>query len=233
MNKNRIVAAVMAILMLLAGTVALAQGSLTVQGIGSVKVESDRAGISLGVREVDEEVLKAQNKVNEKIAAIIEALKAKGVSGEDISTNGIGIYPNYNYDEGETIVGYTAYNTLYLTVKDVNNTGAYVDAAFAAGANSLDYVEFSAADTEAAAAKALTLAVESAREKAQVLADAAGVKLGGILEIRDSADTGFEGSGIYAKNAVAEEAAAGTSVLASKQTVSATVSITFALEDGE
>ena len=65
------------------------------------------------------------------------------------------------------------------------------------------------------------------------LADAAGVKLGGILEIRDSADTGFDGSGIYAKNAVAEEAAAGTSVLASKQTVSATVSITFALEDGE
>ena len=233
MRNNRIVAVVMAILMLLAGTVALAQGSLTVQGTGSVKVESDRAGISLGVREVDEEVLKAQNKVNEKIAAIIEALKAKGVSGEDISTNGIGIYPNYNYDEGETIVGYTAYNTLYLTVKDVNNTGAYVDAAFAAGANSLDYVEFSAADTEAAAAKALTLAVESAREKAQILADAAGVKLGGILEIRDSADTGFDGSGIYAKNAVAEEAAAGTSVLASKQTVSATVSITFALEDGE
>ena len=233
MRNNRIVAVVMAILMLLAGTVALAQGSLTVQGTGSVKVESDRAGISLGVREVDEEVLKAQNKVNEKIAAIIEALKAMGVSGDDISTNGIGIYPNYNYDEGETIVGYTAYNTLYLTVKDVNNTGAYVDAAFAAGANSLDYVEFSAADTEAADAKALTLAVESAREKAQVLADAAGVKLGGILEIRDSADTGFDGSGIYAKNAVAEEAAAGTSVLASKQTVSATVSITFALEDGE
>ena len=45
------------------------------------------------------------------------------------------IYPNYNYDEGETISGYTAYNNIYVTVSDVNNTGAYIDAAFAAGAS--------------------------------------------------------------------------------------------------
>ena len=233
MKTNRIIALILAMLMLMAGTAALAQGTITVQGVGSVTLDSDTAGISLGVREVAEEVMTAQAMVNEKIAAIVETLKAMGVTDDAIGTNGIGIYPNYNYDDGETISGYTAYNTIYVTVKDVNNTGAYVDAAFAAGANSLDYVEFSVSDTGEAATKALQLAVESAREKAQVIAEAAGMKLGGILEIHDNADSGYDGSGIYAKNAAEADAGSGTSVMATKQTVSATVHITFALEEAE
>lgn len=233
MKTNRFIALLMAVLVLLAGTAVLAEGTLTVKGFGSVKVDSDRAGISLGVREVADEVMAAQAKVNEKIGAIVEALKQMGVADDAISTNGIGIYPNYNYDEGETISGYTAYNNIYLTVTDVNNTGAYIDAAFAAGANSLDYVEFSAAETELAAARALTLAVESAREKAQIIAESAGVKLGAVVQISDGEDAGYDGSGIYAKNGVESDAGAGTGVMAAKQTVSASVSITFAMEDAE
>ena len=229
MKMKRIAAVVLAALMML-GATALAQGTITVQGYGSVKVDSDQAGINLGVREVADEIMTAQTRVNEKISAIVEALKAMGVEEDAISTNGLGIYPNYNYDEGETISGYTAYNNIYVTVSDVNNTGAYIDAAFAAGANNLDYVDFSATDTEAAAAQALTLAVSSAKDKAQVIADAAGVKLGSILEIRDSADTGYDGQTLFARN-TAEGTGAGTAVMASKQTVSAIVSITFALED--
>ena len=230
MNRNRIVAFVVAMLMLLVGTAALAENTITVQGIGSVRVDSDRAGISLGVREASEEVMTAQSMVNERISAIVEVLKGMGLTEDAISTNGIGIYPNYNYEDGETIIGYTAYNTIYLTVTDVNNTGAYIDAAFAAGANSLDYVEFSATQTEEADAKALALAVESAREKAQIIADAAGVKLGKILEIRDNPDASYGGNGIYVKNAVEEDAGSGTNVMASKQTVTAAVSITFGFE---
>ena len=229
MKKNRIVA-LLVVMLLLFGTAALAQNTITVQGVGSVKVDSDRAGISLGVRESSEEVMTAQTLVNERIGAIVEVLKGMGLSEDDISTNGIGIYPNYNYDDGETIIGYTAYNNIYLTVTDVNNTGAYIDAAFAAGANSLDYVEFSATQTQEADAKALTLAVESAREKAQIIADAAGVKLGDIVEIHDNADSSFGGNGIYVKNAVEADTGAGTDVMASKQTITATVNITFAFE---
>ena len=234
MKLNKVLAILVAMAMLMAAPAAMAQSTITVQGLGSVMVKSDRAGICLGVRETDKELMAAQNRVNEKIAAIIEALKAMDVAEEAISTNGIGIYPNYNYDENDSISGYTASNTLYVTVADVGNTGAYIDAAFAAGANSLDYVEFSAVETEEAAAQALRLAVDSAKAKAGVLAEAAGLKLGDILEIRDSADSGYVNGDFYAKNVAAEEdAGAGTGVLAGMQNVSATVSITFALEDGE
>ncbi len=234
MKMTRIVAIILAVLMLLTASMALAESTMTVQGVGTVKVKSDRAGISLGVRETDRELMAAQTRVNEKIADIIKALKAMGVAEEAITTNGISIYPNYNYDVEETISGYTASNTLYVLVADVDNTGAYIDAAFAAGANSLDYVEFSAVETDDAAARALQLAVDSARAKAQVLADAAGMKLGGVLEIRDDGSSGYVSGDFYAKtNAAEADAGAGTGVMAGMQTVYASVSITFALEDAE
>ena len=228
LNK-RIIALAMAALLMLAGT-ALAEGTMTVQGAGTVKVDADRVNISLGVREVAPDVAKAQGSVNEKIAAVIEALKGMGVDSSAISTNGLGVYPNYDYasDGSETVAGYTAYNTILVTLSDVDGSGAYIDAAFAAGANSLDYVEFAAADTAEASDKALALAMENAKDKAQVLAGAAGVTLGGIVEIREDGSYGYEANGLYAKSAE-EDMGSGTEVLASKQTVTATVSVTFAI----
>lgn len=234
MNMTRMIAFILAVLMLLVTPATLAEGTIVVQGIGSVKVKSDRAGICLGVRETDKELSAAQGRVNEKIAAIVEALKEMGLTEEAITTNGISIYPNYNYDENETISSYTASNTLNVSVADVDNTGAYIDAAFAAGANSLDYVEFSAVETDEVAALALQLAVDSAKEKAQLLADAAGMKLGDILEIRDVDSPGFVSGDFYSKTTEAEpDTGAGTGVMAGMQNVVATVSITFALEDAE
>ena len=64
MKLNRMLATLVAVVMLLAAPVALAESTLTVQGIGSVKVAPDTAGISLGVREVDAELMAAQEKVN-------------------------------------------------------------------------------------------------------------------------------------------------------------------------
>ena len=229
MKLNKRLIAIIVAAMLLLGAGALAESSVTVQGVGVVKVDANRVGISLGVREVAVDVMTAQAQVNEKIGSIIDALKEMGVVQDAISTNGIGIYPNYSYEEGETIESYTAYNNIYLSLEDVNNTGAYIDAAFAAGANSLDYVEFSAADTDEAADQALALAVQSAKAKAQALADAAGLKLGDVLEIRESGEIGYDSNALHAKSEETDRGA-GTDVLASRQTVSAAVSITYALE---
>lgn len=232
MKLNKMVIALaVALALLLTQAWALAESKITVQGVGAVKVDADRVNINLGVREIAEDAMSAQGAVNEKIDTVIEALKGMNVSKDAISTSGISLYPNYNYDDGETIIGYTAYNTIQIILTDVENTGSYIDAAFAAGANSLDYVEFSAAETEEASQRALTLAVSNAREKAQVLAEAAGLKLGAVLEIRDDGYSGYESDAMYAKKEDNAGMGGGTEVLASKQTVSATVSITFALEE--
>ena len=197
---------------------ALAEGRLSVQGVGVVTVDANRATISLGVREYADDVR----------TTVIAALEASGVEESAISTNSIGIYANYDYTDGEKVIGYTAYNSVILTVTDVDNVGAYIDTAFAAGANDLDYVQFFAVDTIEAGDQALALAVQAAQHKAQVLADAAGVELGELVEIRDEATSVYDVNDGFAK-AENADGDAGTTVLASQQQVSASVTLVYAV----
>lgn len=230
LNMKKLIAICMMLAMLLGACAVAEQATMTVQGVGVVKVNADRASVTLGVREVAPDVAGAQGAMNDKMTAVIAALREAGAEEGAIATSGIGIYPNYDYSgEYERICGYTAYNSVIVTLTDVESVGAYIDAAFAAGANSLDYVEFTAADTAEAAEQALSLAVQSATQKARVLADAAGVELGSIVEIRDNSDTGYYD--VNRAYAVSKDAGmgGGTEVLPSRQEVSATVSITFAI----
>ena len=114
---------------------ALAEGTkLTVSGSGTVLVESDLAVVTVGVREASTDVLVAQSTVNEKIAAIKQSLLDAGAKESEINTDSINIYANYDYsDNTEVIVGYTANNTLSVRTTDIDNVGALIDAAFAAG----------------------------------------------------------------------------------------------------
>ena len=229
---KKIVALMMVLAVALLGMTAMAEGrTLTVQGVGVVNVDADRATVSLGVRETSADVITAQSTVNGKMDAVIKALSEAGLPAEGMSTGGIGIYPNYDYSgEMEQIVGYTAYNNLTITVMDVDAVGGYIDAAFAAGANSLDYVEFSAADTAEAGDQALQLAVDSAVKKAETLAAAAGVKLGEITEIRDNFDGGFDINSAFAATKEAAEGEA-TQLMPGRQQISATVFITYEIKD--
>ena len=219
----------LALVLTLIGVAALCEARvITVQGNGVVNVKADRATISVGVREVAQDVKTAQSRVNEKIDALFQALSDMGVAPGAVHTDGIGIYPNYNYSEsGEDVIsGYTAYNSIQVTVTDIDNVGTYIDAAFDAGANSLDYVQFDAADTGEASRTALKLAVENAAEKAQVLAEAAGETLGEILEIREGES--YNVSPAFAREESAKDAG-GTQVIANAQQVSATVTVTYAI----
>lgn len=227
--KKKVLAIVMAALLALSSVGALAYevGKVTVQGVGVVQLDADTVTICVGVREVSSDVASAQATVNERIDAIVKALADMGVGKDAVSTDSIGIYPNYDYSDDEVITGYTAYNSLRVVVKDVDDAGAYIDAAFSAGANSLDYVDFSASDTAEAGSQALALAVESARAKAEVLAQAAGAQLGQIVEIVENPDGYYGDTTAYARVESAKDAGGGTQLLASKQQVTASVNVTF------
>lgn len=207
---------------------ALAEGTLTVQGMGVVTVDADRASISLGVRESAKDVMTAQAAVNAKMEAVIAALQDAGAEDGAIATGSIGIYANYDYDDGEQLADYTAYNSVVVTVKDVDRVGALIDAAFAAGANELDYVQFYALYTAEASDEALALAVQAAQERAGTLAAAAGVELGELLEIRDDSTGSYTMDDAFAR-AKAEDSGTGAVVLPSQQQVCASVTLVYAV----
>ena len=223
----------LAVLLILAlPSMAMAETIITVSGTGETFVPADVAVISLGVSARDKEVLVAQAKVNESIAAIKEALIAAGVAEENINTDYINIYPIYNYNaDMEELAAYNANSTLAVKVTKIGEVGKMIDTAFEAGANNLNGIEFSASDTSEAKAKALELAVEDAISKAEILAGAAGMKIAGINSIQEGGVYSYDrGVGYITKNMEASmDAAAGTVVQSAKLAVTASITVIFAV----
>lgn len=235
MKKLLVLLTCVALLALCAGP-ALAEGEgtkLSVSGNGTVLVESDLAIVTVGVREASADVLVAQATVNEKIAAIKQALLDAGVQETEINTDSINIYANYDYsDNTEVIVGYTANNSLSVRTTDIDNVGALIDAAFAAGANTLDNVQFTVQDDSEAREQALTKAVEDARRKADVLAAAAGMQVTAIESIAESGVYTYDSMRNFAQMdaAATEGSGAGTLVQAALVSVDASVLMDFILQ---
>ena len=232
--KQKFVILAMITMFVLAVPAAFAAQTVTVQGEGLVYMDADQATFYVGVRETGKDVMFVQNAVNERIDSIISAFTEIGISKKDMATNSINIYPVYDYSEsGEEISAYTANNSICVLTKDIDKVGQYIDAAFAAGANTLDSVVFSASDTTEASKQALALAVKSARDKADVLAEAAGMEVVEVLEISEQSAYSYGNGMLRYSESVAADAAAGTQVLSSQMQVCANVSITYSMQSAE
>lgn len=80
-------------------------------------------------------------------------------------------------------ITYVVENTVYVTVRNLENIGKLLDAAVSAGANQIYGIQFDVADKSAALSEARKGAVANAQAVAQELAEAAGVTLGEIQTI--------------------------------------------------
>ena len=165
-----------------------AEARIVVTGEGSVAAPPDLATISLGVTSEAATAADAMAQNSGSLARVLERLRAAGIEPRDIQTSGLSLNPNW---EGETqgerkIGGYVASNQLTVRVRKLDGLGAVLDSAVSDGANTLNGVTFGLSDPEPALAEARRQAVAKAEAKARLLADAAGVTLGRVLEIGES-----------------------------------------------
>jgi uncharacterized protein len=193
--------------------------SITVSGVGDVESVPNEAQMSVGV-ETRGDTARAAIAANADAARrIINALRQAG--GRELATQYVSVYPVSG--ESGTITGYSASNSV-SAVSDVDDAAALIDAAAGAGANQISGPGLSSRNAEELYRQALAEAVEQARERAQVLAKAAGRSVGEISAI-------VEGSGPsplpYAERAAMD--AASTPIVPGEQETSATVTVTFEL----
>ena len=231
-RMKKLFALILAVTLMAAYSFATAETKISVNGSGETRVSADTAVISLGVNARDRDVLKAQQQVNDAIAAIRKALTDQGVKEENINTEFINIYAMYDYqNDQEKLAAYNASSTLAIKVTDMESVGSLIDLCFAAGANTLNGVSFSASDTEEAEALAMKDAVADAKKKAEILAEASGLKITGIEIISEGSVYTYDNNvgNVFAAKGLSEESA-GTIVQSAKLLVSASVSITFTAE---
>lgn len=210
---------------------AVADGAtITVTGSASVTLKADYARISVGVSTSAKNVEEAAQKNNATIYAVIDALKAAGVAEDDIATSNYAVCAEYDYSAtgGQKLTGYNVTNQLTVVIRDMEHIGATLDKATAAGANNIYNIEFLSTQASAAQDEATTYAVQDAMRRAKLLADAAGLELGGIVSISDSSDGWFVSTRTYKSELSADTA--GNSILPDDTAISASMTLVFELK---
>lgn len=210
---------------------------MTIQGNARVAVEADTVSIQLGVQTKAEHLRDAQKENAQRMESVMSALKACGVEDKDIMTSNFNIYQSYDYDSEAYIDSYGQSrtqlyyvdNTVTVTLHNVDIAGEVLDAAISAGANNMYGISFTSSRANEAYLLALKRAVEDAKAKAEVLAEAAGVSLEQLVEIQASPNYSAYRVDTYAKNSVAMDGmeSAGTSIVGGDLSVEATVTLIF------
>lgn len=162
---------------------------ISVTGSGQVFVTPDIAYINIGVRSQADTVAEALDLNNQQAQAIKDALMEQGIEEKDIQTSSFNVYPQSDYDfQGQvTDTYFSVENTVYVTVRNLENLSDTLDAVATSGANNIYGINFDVEDKTEAQSTARELAVESAHAQAQELAAAAGVELSGLISISTSA----------------------------------------------
>jgi uncharacterized protein YggE len=160
---------------------------IMVAGHGSVEAPPDSAEITTGVTSEANTARAALDANNAAIRKIIDGLKGAGIDAKDIQTQQFQISPRYrnHKDRGQQIDGYTVHNQLRLKIRDINRVGTILDTVVTLGANQASSINFIVSDAEKRKDEARKKAIENARHRARVLAEAAGANLGSVLTITE------------------------------------------------
>jgi uncharacterized protein YggE len=189
---------------------------ISVSGQGEAKAAPDIARANLGVEVRAETAEQATADVNQRMGAVIAALKQAGIADKDLRTNSLSI--GFEQEPQPPVIiqapsptrgkvapeaapqpapestmrgHYRATNMVEATIRDMNGIGKVLKAAMDAGANNVWGISFEIEDPLALRVQARTQAIQRAQQSAQELARLSNVKLGKVLAISENDGGGY------------------------------------------
>lgn len=213
---------------------------VSTSGTATVKVDPDKVSVTIGVESQGLTAQEAAKKNAESMDKVIAALKELGIKDDQISTSWYSVYPTYDYksppcieiypqppecNPRSEITGYTASNSLSVTLDANEDVGKVIDAAVAAGANNVNGAYFFVSDERQQSIRdgLIQKAIDNARSRADKAADAVHMSITGVKSINLN-DVYFP---VFFKDAAAEASGSSTQILPGQQQVSMTVQVTF------
>lgn len=203
---------------------------VTVSGEGTVKVKPDTATVYFGVSVTAKTATDALGQAGAKADTLIKVIQASGVADADIKTTGLSLYPQYD-NFGKTITGYNVSNSVTVTIRQVDTTGAVIDAAagFVGNEITIGGINFSVENKDAALAQSRKAAIADAKLRAEQYTAAAQTSVGQVLSISELSAPVYQP---YAADASAKSAAAAgsTPIQTGTQDLIVNVTVTFELK---
>lgn len=170
------------------GTAASAQTlqlpSIVTIGLGFVVIPADHLVVTLNIETSDESAQAAYAASAAIVDAIREELQEADLAGLEIRTGRAHLWQQRSATRQTTT--YRVTSTMSVTIEDEADVGRVVDTAMRLGATSVQSVRFQVRSLEEAARTALTLAVQDAMAKAEVISAATGTRIVNIRQVNDS-----------------------------------------------
>lgn len=187
---------------------------ISVSGEGKAYLKPDVAMISFGVTSEAVKSQDAVSKNNEKMNAVIAAIKGLGVQDKDIQTTLYNLTPLYNYpvypmkgsagstapardsvgvssvspvyvQGGRLLSGYSLEQQVSVKIRNFDNINAVLDQATAAGATNVGQLSFTVDDPEMAQSQAREEAIKNAKEKLDNIAKQSGLRVGKLVNVSE------------------------------------------------
>ncbi|WP_234572652.1 SIMPL domain-containing protein [Rhodohalobacter sp. 614A] len=232
MKKSSIISVISLFLLVALFTDASSQSSdydsrITVDAVGEVQVSADLIHFRVNITQFKEDAREAFQIHKEQEQYLTELLLEEGIADSNITANPISISHIRRYNNtGES--GYETQQQVLISLDDVTQFESMQIKLIENGFTNFSG-SFTSSEIKQASDEALKKAVEEARKKAEILADAAGKSITDVLTIN------YHSSRPYAARAESVQMAfdaSGGSLLQFERTISVTenVSVQFRIE---
>ena len=181
--------------------------TITVRGTGTVSAKPDRIELTLNLSTLDPDYAKAAEESGRKLSAITDTVESAGFPKDELKTTNFNVMTEYrgvrDPETGEyrqEFAGYRIAHGLLLSFPlSIDKLAELLGGISECGAEPEMNIRFTLEDPEAFRKAALESAAANAREKAEILCAASGVKLGTLLsiqydwnEVRFASETSFD-----------------------------------------
>lgn len=161
-----------------------------VTGQGEVSAEPDLAHVTLGVESRKPTMAEARAEVAATVERVLALTRSLKIDPKHVNSTRVQVQPEYSWDEKDRkriLLGYMVSRQVQVELRDLDQLGALLERAVDAGVNQVNDPMLDSSKRKDLEREAMTKAVHDARQNAETLARAAGVKLGAVRVLNASA----------------------------------------------
>lgn len=211
--------------------------TITVSETVEKEVMPDEVQIYVEMKTKGETAQEAKEENAEISEAVLAALETSGIEEDQTETTSYYLYEETKWDKDKEeyiTTGYVLSHVIKVTTSEIDDAGEIIDAAVDAGATGVQNVQFTLSKAKESEIKGEVLAeaAEKAKDKAANIVGAIDVELGELVSISESNYYWPGPMYGYAEGAMMlkSEDSAETSISPQELTVTATVTLTYEIE---
>jgi uncharacterized protein YggE len=167
---------------------------VTVTGQAEVRVPPDEVIFTLDVDSVDNDMLAAKKRTDDRVKQVFAIARRNDVKPEDVQTSHISVQPKYNtddldYEQRRTVkrvfVGYEVSKTVAIRLRNISKFDELLSDVLKAGVTKVSDLEFRDSQIRKHKDQARAMAMKAAQEKASLMAREIGQSIGPAYSISE------------------------------------------------